>query len=226
MDSGLTKTIGLAILTAVLATFVTLADGGAAQNEAAGTLAPTDSAHRDSAVTVHWLTDGNILSLVGVIDARQTALADAELQAWRSDTVRAFAASVARSHAELQHSVDSLAARMHLVTAAPAIQDDLVASLQAHVDTVAMNRGPQLDRVFVQQSVATHQLLTDYLSQMTAVAEAPEVQAILGSAQERVATQLTRAKQIQAMFAAADSIAADSVARRAAARRSRQGAKR
>jgi hypothetical protein len=224
MDSGLTKTIGLAIVTAVLATFVTLANGGAAENTAAGTVATgADTVHRDSTVTIRWLTDANVMSLVAAMNAKQVALADAELQAWHSDTVRAYAAEIARNHAALQHSADSVAAQLHLAPLAPAVQDEIVAALQAHVDTVAMSRGPQMDRVFVQQSAAAHALVADYLAQMSAAAQAPEMQAFLENAQGRVSAEVTRAKQVQTMFAVADSVAADSVAKRAAARRNRQG---
>jgi predicted outer membrane protein len=223
MDSGFTKTIGLAILTAVLATFAALADNGAAANEAAGTVALADTAHHDSIATPRWLSDGSILSLLGVIDARQVALADAELQAWHSDTVRAFAADLARGHAELQHTVDSLAAAARLTPVVPALQDSLIAALQPHLDTVNASHGPQMDRVFVQQAINTGQFLSDYLAQLTAVAATPEVQALVDDAGQRVASELARGKQIQAMFVVADSIVADSLAKRAAARHSRNG---
>lgn len=227
MDSGLTKTIGLAVLTAVLATFVALANGGAPPTEAAGVIAMGDSAHadsmqHDSTVTVHWLSDANILSLLGAIEARQTALADAELQAWHSDTVRAFATMVAHNAADVQHTADSLATKVRLVAIAPALQDTMLAQLQPHIDTVAMNRGPQMDRVFLQQTVAMQQLLSDDLAQMSGVASLPEVQAVLGSAQDRAASEIARVKQIQGMFVVADSITADSLARRAAVRHTRQ----
>lgn len=228
MDSGLTKTIGLAVLTAVLAAFVALANGGAAPAEAAGIVAPMadrDTVRRDSA-SVRWLTDANILSLIGTIDARQTALADAELQAWHSDTVRAFATAIVRSAADLQHSADSIAGKIHLAPIAPAVLDTITAQIQPHIDTVAMSRGPQMDRVFVQQAIAVQQLATDDLGQMAAVAGVPEIQSLLSGAQSRVAAQLARAKEIQTLFAAADSVAADSLARHAAARRNRQGVKR
>src|SRR5579884_263277 len=195
MDSGLTKTIGLAVLTAVLATFVALANGGAAPAEAAGVVA-TDPAHRDSTrdstAQVHWLTDANILALLGAIDARETALANAELQAWHSDTARAFATDVARGAAETQHTADSLAATIHLAPVVSALQDTMLAALQPHIDTVAMSHGPQMDRVFVQHAIAMHQLIADDLSQMAGTADSPEMQAVTSSAEGRVAAQIAR----------------------------------
>lgn len=216
MDSGLAKTIGLAIVTAVLATFVALADIGA--NEAGGTVAPADSTHRDSTVTVRWLSDANVLSLLGVMNKSEVALANAELQAWHSDTVRAYATGIARSFADLQHSVDSVGGRLKLAPVVPAVQDSLVAALQPHVDTVNASHGPQMDRVFIQQSVAMQQYVANYVSQLSSVAQDPEMQALVDDAQERVASQLASAKQVQAMFAVADSIRADSIAQKTAAR--------
>src|ERR1043166_5133655 len=224
IDSGMTKTIGLAILTAVLATVVAMADSGAAPTEAAGTVALSDSAHRDSAVTVEWLSDANIVSLLGVIDARQTALANAELQAWHSDTVRAFATGIAHTHAELQHTVDSVAAKLHLTAVAPAIQDSLIAVLQPPIDTVNGSHGPQMDRVFLRQATGANQYLANYLSQLATLTDTPELQALVQNAGTRVASNLARAKQISAMFVVADSIVADSLAQRAAARSARNRA--
>ncbi|HEX4682978.1 MAG TPA: DUF4142 domain-containing protein [Gemmatimonadaceae bacterium] len=221
MDSGFTKTIGLAILTAVLATFVAMADTGAAPAEAAGSVALSDSAQRDSTATVRWLSDANIISLLGDVDARQVALANAELQAWHSDTVRAYATGVARIHTDLQHSVDSVAAKLRLAAVVPAVQDSLTAALQPAIDTVNGSHGPQMDRVFVRQAIGADQYLADYLSQLGTMTPTPEVQALVDNAQARVASELTRAKQLSAMFVVGDSIAADSLARRAAARRGR-----
>ena len=221
MDSAFTKTIGLAIVTAVLATFVALADVGA--NEAAGTVAAADTTHRDSTVTVRWLSDANVFSLLGVINGRQAALANAELQAWHSDTVRAFATGIAQSFAALQHSTDSLGTQLKIGPVVPAVQDSLVLALQPHIDTVNGSHGPQMDRMFVQQTIEMQQYLTDYVSQLSSVAQDPGLQALVDNAQERVASQLARAKQVQAMFAVADSIKADSLAQKAAARHGRKG---
>ena len=89
---------------------------------------------RDStvaAVTGKWITDANILSLLSTMTSRQIAAADAELQAWHSDTVRAFAASVARESAEIQHSVDSVSGRIHLAPIAPALAAQIADTMLA-----------------------------------------------------------------------------------------------
>jgi predicted outer membrane protein len=170
-----------------------------------------------------WLTDANVFSLLGTMDARQIAAADAELQSWRSDSVRAFAASVARQYAELQHSVDSLAERIHVVPVAPALTDQVAARMQSQIDSMKQAHGGALDRAFLTQQVAGQGLVADYMSQLSDVAEHPELQALLASASMSVGSQLTHARALQAAFSSADSSAsaasADSAAKRAARRK-------
>ncbi|MDB4877566.1 MAG: hypothetical protein JWM41_4012 [Gemmatimonadetes bacterium] len=175
------------------------------------------------AVSGKWITDANVLSLLSVMSSRQIAAADVELSAWHSDTVRAFAASVAREHAEMQHSVDSLSGRIHVAPIAPALAQPITDTMQAQVDSMKQFRGGALDRAFVREQVASQGLMARYVESMAGVAERPEVQALLASAATRVGTQLARARALQASFAASDSAAsaaaADSAARRAARRK-------
>jgi len=164
-------------------------------------------------VTPKWITDANILSLLGQMSAKQVAAASTELQAWSSDTVRAFAAAVAREHADLQHSIDSLAGHLRMTPVAPALAPSIDSSLQAPMDSVAGLRGKALDRAFVRAQIARTQMMANYIDQFSAVAERPELQDLLTVAGTRVGTELGRARTIQAMFTVADSVAADSAAK-------------
>jgi putative membrane protein len=220
MDSGFQKTIGLAVITAVLTVFVAQADGGAT-GTAGGTLA-ADSAQRDSTVTPHWLSDANLLSLISVMNQKQIAAADLELGAWRSDTVRAFAAQMASEHAALQRSVDSLATSMKVAPVAGALNGDVMSIFQSQIDSAMAGRGGSaLDRAYVGQQVASHTLMSEYLDQFVQIAQRPELRGWLEAAGSRVDAQLARAKAVQGQLAMADSIVADSLARRAEARRNR-----
>lgn len=226
MDIGLTRTLGLAAITAVLAVFVAQADPGPAR-EAAGTVAPAASATSKPAIEPRWIADANALALLSMMNARQLAAAQAELQAWRSDTVRALAVSIAQLHAGLQHDVDSVAQQLQLAPATPAMASDIVMAMQAQIDSMTMLRGDALDRAYVAQQIASHERMTDYLDQLSTIAERPEVQALMSAAAGRSAAALARAKAVQAMFVVSDSVAADSVAAdSAAARRERSAKKR
>lgn len=171
-------------------------------------------------VTGRWLTDANVLSLLTTMNAKQIAAADIELQAWRSDTVRAFAASIARDQAALQHSVDSLAGRLHLAPVAPALAGTLTTTMQASIDSLQQVRGAPLDRAFIRQQLSAQSLMSSYAEQLAAVAEEPDVQALSASAAAQVRAQLTRAQALNGMFSRADSLgaagSADSAAKRAA----------
>jgi len=187
-------------------------------NEAAGEVVIRSNPDTANAKpVVRWLTDANILSLLGVMNARQIAAADVELEAWHVDSVRAFAAGVARDHAELQHSVDSLGERLHLAPIAPALAQTVSATMQAQVDTIRRAEGRMLDRVFMRQQVASYQFMTGYVAQLGAVAEQPEVQALLSTAKDRMTGELNHARALQTRLAVADSAAAaDSAAKLAA----------
>lgn len=188
-------------------------------NEAAGevVMRARNDARNDSSdarPAVRWLTDANLLSLFSMLNARQIAAADVELEAWHVDSVRAFAASVAREHAELQHSVDSLSERLHLMPIAPALGQTISATLQSQLDTLRRTYGRALDRAFIRQQVATHQLMTDYVTKFAAVAERPEIQSLFAAAKDSMSAQLSRARTLQMALAIADSVAsADSAAK-------------
>src|SRR5205085_3874022 len=143
--------------------------------------------------------------------------ADVELESWHVDSVRAFAALVAREHAELQHSVDSVSERIHVAPVAPALAQTVSSTMQSQIDTLQRTYGRALDRVFMREQVASHQQMLDYIAQLAAVAERAEVQGLLSSAKDRVSAQLNHARALQMRLAIADSTAAaDSAAKLAA----------
>ncbi len=192
----------------------------------AGTLALPDStaARRDTAVTATaakrdsvapvagtWINDANALALVGLMSSRQIAAAERELQAWHSDTVRAFAEASLRDHRAIQHSVDSVAAVTRIAPVTPALAESIGAAMQAQLDSI--QGGRMLDRSFVQQQIAGNELMASYADQLAAVSERPEVQGVMAMAALRARAQRDRARAVEASFAMADSIAADSAAK-------------
>ena len=190
-------------------------------SEAAGEVAKDSASPRDN---IKWLNDGNVLALLTTMNQRQIAAADAELSTWHVDTVRAFAASMYREHTDLQHSIDSLVESTHIIPVLPALGTAIRGQMQAQIDTIYQHGGRGFDRAYVMQTVAGHQLMAQYLSQLSAVAEAPAVSTLIGSMNTRVQSQIARANAMRVLFAVADSVAADSV-RRAAERRAARAAK-
>jgi hypothetical protein len=64
--------------------------------------------------------------------------------------------------------------------------------------------------------------MTDYLTQLATVAQAPELRAWLESVKKQLAGQVTLVQAQQTALAVADSVRADSIAKRAEARKRRQ----
>lgn len=164
-----------------------------------------------------WITDGNALALLGVMNTRQIAAADVELEAWHSDTVRAFAASVARDHAELQHSVDSLVQRIHVAPVVSALVQRVDTSFRRRVDSLRAVEGRPLELAFARQQVVAESAFATYADQLTGAATAPEVRAMMESAATRARAEADRARALQMSLMLADSIkkaaVADSIAR-------------
>jgi hypothetical protein len=206
--------------TAATQTTATANDSATRADSAAGEVAPESSATK---VAGRWLSDANALALFSTMNAAQLAAASVELGGWRSDTVRAFAASVARNHAALQHSADSLAARLGIQPITPALAAEVSATMQAQIDSMRAYRGEQLDRAFLAQQLEGQGLMSDYAGQLSGVAQRPELQAFLASAAGSVASEVGTARALQHGLVVADSLsaaaAADSAAKRASRRK-------
>lgn len=184
--------------------------------EAAGDVA------RDSAMpAVRWLDDANVVALVNAMNGRQLAAADAELSSWHVDTIRAFAAEMAREHAAMQRSVDSASSALQIAAVSPALAALVRARMQAPIDSLWRHDGQAFDRAYLAQAVASHQLMYLYLVRLSAIAQNQRLQQVLSATADTVKSQLSRATTLRAMFAGADSAAADSAAKRAARRAAR-----
>lgn len=184
--------------------------------EAGGEVAP-DSAKP----TVRWLSDGSIVALVNAMIAKQLTAADVELSSWHVDTVRAFAAEMAREHAALQRSIDSAASALQIAPVTPALAGLVQARMQGQIDSMYAHSGRAFDRAYLDQQVASHQLMYKYLTGLAETAEHAGLQQVLSTASDSVQSQLSRATALRAAFAKADSAAADSAAQRAARRAAR-----
>lgn len=175
-------------------------------------------AHDSAKAPIRWLDDANALALVNVMNGSQLAAADAELSTWHVDTIRAFAAEMAREHAALQRSLDSAAEAMKIAPVTPALAALVRARMQKQIDSIYAHGGRAFDRAYLDEAIASHQLMYLYLGRLSAVATNSGFQQLLTAASDSVRSQLRRASTLRAMIAAADSAAADSVAKREARR--------
>jgi hypothetical protein len=171
-------------------------------------------------VNAHWLTDSNVVALLGLVDQRQAELARAELQSWGSDTVEALALGMSRAYAAQQQSLDSLAGALHIRPAFPAVGVALDTSLQQRVATLQGLGAARLDSAFLRAASVQDAWAANYLDQLSAVATSPEVAAFAAKAANRATLQLNAIQQFltlrTAALATTDSTAADSTRRKRA----------
>lgn len=203
---------------------------GATRTSAASTTAAPSSATaavggevaRDSArPAVRWINDANVLAIAGAMNYKQLAAADAELSTWHVDTVRAFAAAMAREHSAMQRTMDSIAGALQIAPVKPALGTLVQLRMQRQIDSIYMHDGRAFDRAFLDQQIASHRLMHEYLVRLAAVAVRPALQQVLTAAADSVRSQTARAVEMRTMFAKQDSAAADSAAKRAARRAAR-----
>jgi len=81
--------------------------------------------------------------------------------------------------------------------------------------------GRAFDRAYLDQAVASHRLMQQYLDRLSAAVASSALHDVLTAASDSVKAQLRRATALRAMMSAADSAAADSAAKRAARRAAR-----
>ena len=177
---------------------------------------------RDSArPIVRWINDANVLAIAAAMNNKQLAAADAELSTWHVDTVRAFAAAMAREHSAMLRTIDSSANALQIAPVTPALGTLVQIRMQWQIDSIYMHGGRAFDRAFLDQQIASHRLMHEYLVRLAAVAERPALRQVLTTVADSVGSQMARAVELRTMFAKQDSAAADSAAKRAARRAAR-----
>jgi hypothetical protein len=206
--------------TVVLAAAATMAEAGCAAPGVPGVDTATvivstssgdvalDSLARDSVasdIATRWLSDENILSLFGGLNAHMSATANVELQRWGSDTVRALATQLVREHEVSRMEVDSVARKLHLAEITPAIGPSIDSSFKAQRDTLSWVPTSQLDRAFLDRTTRDHQMFVSYLQELAAGASREDLRLELARIASREALHMARIRGTQLALAAADS---------------------
>ena len=169
----------------------------------------------DESTTVRWLGDGNIVALTALLNSRQVAAADWELQHWGSDTTRALAEWMAQEHADIRHGIDSLTSALGITPVPPALAADLDSATRRQLAMLEVPGGRPLDRAYVNEQIASHEMMLDYLTKFSASAERAELRALIDRINGRLKGHLSRARALKTQYAQADSAkaAADSARR-------------
>ncbi|MGH7617202.1 MAG: DUF4142 domain-containing protein, partial [Gemmatimonadaceae bacterium] len=147
-----------------------------------------------------------------------------------TDSVRAFAAVVAREHAELQHSIDSVATHLHLGPVMSALGQRIDSGFRARVDSLRAIGGAPLERAFAHEQVVSEQAIADYTDQLAGAVTAPELEALTESVGNQARAAVSQARTFEAAMIIADSTKAaakaDSVARADSLREAREARRR
>jgi hypothetical protein len=155
---------------------------------------------------VGWLTDSNIVSLAAVVNDAPMALSRAESQSWTDQPTHEYALMVLRDHAALQASIDSLASHHHLPAQAPAIGAEFHAKYDSAAGALTGLPAAQVDPKFLAQMIELHGRTILDFGALAGNTTDPDLRALLSiRAQAMEQQHLTRAQQLTASLAAADS---------------------
>jgi predicted outer membrane protein len=161
--------------------------------------------------TVKWLTDANVLALLRLVNSRQVAASNVELERWHTGAVRDYAKDVRQDHLAMQRSIDSVAMSLKLAPIAPALAESLRLAGQSAVDRLSWRAaGSALEDAYMTDQVASHSWLVTFLQQLSAVAEAPELGGVIGTMGTRARAHLQRAQELLLAMATLDSLGPDS----------------
>ena len=77
-----------------------------------------------------------------------------------------------------------------------------MAVMQAQIDSMRRGREGSLDRAFVHQQIASHELMLERIQQLASASQHPDMRAMLSDAAKRVASQLDVARSLDSVIAA------------------------
>ena len=160
----------------------------------------------DSAPEIDWLTDSNVVALVGVVTTPILDAARLELQNWVNDTVQRSARRVLADLKAIQWTVDSAAGAAGIPSQRPALADVLEPRYRARLDAIAGLYGKPLERRWVETTVQSLQDLSNDLESFAAATRSPELRGALSlHALPRVRVQLAEVRALQRTLTVADS---------------------
>ena len=172
---------------------------------------------------VGWLTDSNVVSLAATVNEAPMSLARAESQAWTDDQTHQYAMMVLRDHAALQSSIDSLAAKHRLPSQTPAVAADFHARYDSAANSIAGLPAAQVDPKFVTAVIDLHERTLLDFGALAGNTLDPDLRALLAIRAVTMEQQhITRARQLAASIASADSAKAAAADSAKSAKRQRK----
>ncbi len=149
------------------------------------------------------LTDGEIAAISKAANDGEIEHAKLAKTKAKDKQVKAFAAMMAKDHADANKREAALVKRANIT----AIENETARKLMddAKVRTEALNsaaKGPEFDRVYMDHQIQVHTMVLDMITnRMLPAAQNPELKAELEAMRASVEAHLTQAKEIQAALA-------------------------
>jgi putative membrane protein len=157
----------------------------------------TDTAPAPAAASTGGLTDANIVALLDEANKADSAAGAYAATKATSPDVKAFAKLMMGEHHALRAQGQQLAQRLN-VTPEPPADDPLKPAAESEMTALkAAPKGPQFDRLYIEQEIAAHKLVLDVADKGHDAAQNEELKKLIEQAKPVIQKHLDRAEEIQ-----------------------------
>lgn len=150
---------------------------------ACGERAPADRPDGDtsgaSAAATPQVTDGNIVAFLINTHQAEVSLATTAQASASSETVKDFAARMAREHGAMKRAIDSLAAAKGITAEAPPGMETLQAMIAGRADTLLNTTGRSTDIAYVDGEAKAHGQTIEALVRYADAAKDEDLRALI-----------------------------------------------
>ena len=159
--------------------------------------AATDTAATGAAGTGAALTDANIVALLDEANAGDSTAGALAATKATSKEVKDFARLMMSEHHALRQQGQQLAKKLNLTPAPPA-NDPLKPLAESEMTTLKSTpRGPEFDRVYIEQEIAAHKAVLDVAGKGHDQAQNEQLKALIEQAKPVIQKHLDQAEAIQ-----------------------------
>lgn len=157
----------------------------------------TDTAQVPAAAPTNGLTDANIVALLDEANMADSAAGAYAATKATSPDVRAFAKLMMGEHHALRAAGQQLAQRLN-VTPEPPADDPLKPAAESEMTAIkAAPKGPQFDRIYIEQEIGIHKAVLDVAEKGHDAAQNEELKKLIEQAKPVIQKHLDRAEEIQ-----------------------------
>jgi putative membrane protein len=190
--------IAVAVASLALATLESCKGRGSSETASGAAEATrTDTAAAPAAAPAGGLMDPNIVALLDEANAADSAAGAYALTKARSPDVKAFAKLMMGEHHALRAQGQQLAQRLN-VTPEPPADDPLKPAAESEMTALkAAPKGPQFDRIYIEQEVGIHKAVLDLAEKAHDAARNEDLKKLIEQAKPVIQKHLDRAEEIQ-----------------------------